>query len=424
MSEKMASEHMQKKKSCAHDLAEEIRRAKCFGSCYKYSEIPEKVIEVVCFSSILPSLLRGALGLDPSFLETREKSDNDFKRRQNIIQLWIEKSVEKATLEILFDAVERGGQLGTVSASLKATLRSAGPEPAAADHVDGADASFAHQPQTSDRRSSEESTASDAVAEVQNEANYEKDGHGGLVDVAHFGAMDKVGNTVCLITGTRNPDGTGFLIGKDVVVTCSHVIPDSQEFPDPEDSLDGVKFVFNYKAKGEKDPFKIDGQEYEGSKVLWRNASEDLDFVLVRLTKKVTLPEGSSYRKLEVYGNAKTTAETFYDMGRRLTIIQHPLGGVQKASVLQKLYRRTDPKNDVKWILAHKMATEKGSSGSPMVDEKGTLVGIHGRTTKGIKKAKEDENHGVFVNDIVKNIPKVRYGKCTLFTLNSYHKRW
>eukprot|EP00118_Oscarella_pearsei_P019240 m.203503 g.203503 ORF g.203503 m.203503 type:complete len:127 (+) comp39625_c1_seq22:92-472(+) len=124
MSEKMASEHMQKKKSCAHDLAEKIR-AKCFKSYYENSEFPEKVIQVVCKSNILPTLLRGELGVNPSSLQTRPTRNNDYEKREDIIQVWIDDD-KTSTLEILFEAVESGGQWRTVSESLEATLCSPG----------------------------------------------------------------------------------------------------------------------------------------------------------------------------------------------------------------------------------------------------------------------------------------------------------
>eukprot|EP00118_Oscarella_pearsei_P017256 m.170104 g.170104 ORF g.170104 m.170104 type:complete len:293 (+) comp39029_c2_seq20:87-965(+) len=112
------------KKVC--DLAEKIRRAKCFRSYFKKSDFPEDVLNTVCLSGILPVLLRTTLGLDPSLLELRPKTDIDFQKRRDIVELWIDSSGETSTLEILLDAVDKGGQWGAVSGALEEKIRSAG----------------------------------------------------------------------------------------------------------------------------------------------------------------------------------------------------------------------------------------------------------------------------------------------------------
>eukprot|EP00118_Oscarella_pearsei_P017254 m.170097 g.170097 ORF g.170097 m.170097 type:complete len:311 (+) comp39029_c2_seq15:276-1208(+) len=108
------------------DLAEKIRRAKCFRSYFKKSDFPEDVLNTVCLSGILPVLLRTTLGLDPSLLELRPKTDIDFQKRRDIVELWIDSSGETSTLEILLDAVDKGGQWGAVSGALEEKIRSAG----------------------------------------------------------------------------------------------------------------------------------------------------------------------------------------------------------------------------------------------------------------------------------------------------------
>eukprot|EP00118_Oscarella_pearsei_P004011 m.16650 g.16650 ORF g.16650 m.16650 type:complete len:1047 (+) comp27052_c0_seq3:115-3255(+) len=100
-------------------LVEKVRKAKCFTTFYEQSEFPEDLLNVVCQSSINVTLLRTSLGIGLPELSRRSNRQNDFEKRRDILEVWIDKNGEKATLSDLFDVVEKGDQLGYVSKTLE-----------------------------------------------------------------------------------------------------------------------------------------------------------------------------------------------------------------------------------------------------------------------------------------------------------------
>lgn len=202
--------------------------------------------------------------------------------------------------------------------------------------------------------------------------------------------IEIVGKAVCLIRQGRRELGTGFLVGKDLVFTCHHVIPKQ---PTAKNKVT-YKFNFTKSSKPEEQPefkFKESGlfvtdfhldfsliqlqpQNIEGSTVRVDLTTDDLPPMMSR----VSMPDA-----------VKDASQLGEDTG--VTILQHPGGRPREVAVHGTLVDR--PLED-KW-LRHCVTTERGSSGSPIVDDQFRLLGIHRGATR------ERANKGVFIGAVL-----------------------
>lgn len=183
-------------------------------------------------------------------------------------------------------------------------------------------------------------------------------------------------NAVCRVQ-TASGSGTGFLVGKNMVLTNHHVVPATAIGP-----LDKpVVCLFDHKMG--QNGYTTPTLRATVTQVLAFSppATEDylpdgvaidpdrLDYVLLELSTNVgEQPIVSGFEPREFIPLGPEPAMPAVDTG--IIILQHPLGQVMKVDL-----------GSVTWQsgtrLRHNAATAKGSSGAPLFDVQLRLIGLH-----------------------------------------------
>ena len=185
-------------------------------------------------------------------------------------------------------------------------------------------------------------------------------------------AMVRAESVVCRIESPEGaPVGTGFLVGPDLVLTNQHVREQADFDKRPTDA----RFRFGYRVREDR---STDGGTLHELAKNWdvhHSVVDKLDYALVRLAEK------SGDEPIGSYLNAPARAwlsaganQPFPDQS--LYIIQHPKGDTLKIA------EGTLRVNADNW-MDYDVNTEPGSSGSPVLDNRWELVGLHSREGKG-----------------------------------------
>jgi endonuclease G len=168
--------------------------------------------------------------------------------------------------------------------------------------------------------------------------------------------------------GTR-ARGTGFLVAPGVVMTNEHVLRSEEQANACVIEMDYEQNRFGAQRKPQI--FQLDPQR------LFVNHPE-LDFALVAVA-----PQGDQGSKIEDYGWLPLNQElgkiaiTSQDY---LNIIQHPLGREKEVVVRENraLDLKTDESDaDIGPFVHYTADTEKGSSGSPVLNDQWEVVALH-----------------------------------------------
>ncbi|TXS54414.1 trypsin-like peptidase domain-containing protein [Streptomyces sp. t39] len=185
---------------------------------------------------------------------------------------------------------------------------------------------------------------------------------------------------VAVIELSGRPAGTGFLVAPDVLLTASHVVGTVTA-----GRLDGVRARFDFVPAAGRSAHETgmlvdvpellcgsgpaDGESGGAVSPVWDAPTDRLDFVLLRLTGRVPDPAGSARGHY-------TLDESAYDLRGAcpLLIVQHPLGMQQSTSHITAPPELSPSGTRMRYAGAN---TLKGSSGSPIVDMRGRLVGVH-----------------------------------------------
>jgi len=159
---------------------------------------------------------------------------------------------------------------------------------------------------------------------------------------------------------------TGFLIGADLLLTNEHCIPEALAVRTPGVCRDVIEVLFNYDGDG------APPSPYVCTEIVETNAG--LDYGILRLA-------GDPGHRLGILRLEASRGPRSRDTTDPLRIIQHP-GGRPKSVTIQRC--RADrvgvpgvENGGVDQDFEHVCDTEGGSSGSPVLDGAGKVVGLH-----------------------------------------------
>lgn len=182
---------------------------------------------------------------------------------------------------------------------------------------------------------------------------------------------------VCQIVLADNGKGTGFLIGKDMIMTNNHVV----------DSLEvarSAKALFFHTTHSE--PVEVD---LNPDDCFYTSSTPDalgikpltithLDFTIVSIKSHPKIAE-ISHLAFSIFQPRALKKES------HANVIHHPVGS--DGSTYQKLsFRENLIKQIISNTLHYTTATLPGSSGAPVMDDEGNLIALHrGTCTKILK---------------------------------------
>ncbi len=232
---------------------------------------------------------------------------------------------------------------------------------------------------------------------------------GSLLDWAVVGGLIK---KVCQINYKTNSgntvNGTGFLLGPDIVMTNFHVIEKIVKPPTAAVFFD-VNVRFDYKlnedgitlnegvthklaAEPLLDHAPSSARDLIASDNAPATSDEELDYALLRLDTPVGCLPVQSKAGTDEAATANSR-RGWIDLEANplipgedapITIVQHPAGGVVKVAHRTKSVIERNP-NDTR--VRHRTATLGGSSGAPCFDIRWKLVGLHNGTDPDLGRA-------------------------------------
>jgi V8-like Glu-specific endopeptidase len=213
----------------------------------------------------------------------------------------------------------------------------------------------------------------------------------------------KVERQICRIEENDQPLGTGFLVGKDLVLTNWHVAAEGDG-----KCKSNLHCRFDYMRLADRVGLgKSVAVENEGCLAFSNFAgdvstkpSDLLDFVLLKLAQPVGLDEVDKQQRGWVAVPSKATQPT---KDEPLIIVQHPLGQPMKIALDTSSVIGLNPTGN---RLQYKTNTEPGSSGSPCFTIDWKLVAVHGASA--IDQAGDEVNQGTPIDLVAASIRKQR----------------
>jgi len=224
-----------------------------------------------------------------------------------------------------------------------------------------------------------------------------------------FSTLSSRIDAVCQIIAPHNKPGTGFLIGDGLLLTNNHVLPDLDTA-----RRSCARFFYEKGKKPVKVDFNCDPDEgffYTSSaldeKGSMRLKENHLDFTIVSLKPHPALVD-TYHRTMSIFNEALPIK------GYSANIIQHPskqsgdLKGYLSETDLKPYKRIVFRDNKItevdknRFVVHYHTATRGGSSGSPVLNDQGKLVGLH-RANCGIH---ENCNLAILTYSIAQHIMK------------------
>ena len=175
-------------------------------------------------------------------------------------------------------------------------------------------------------------------------------------------------SSICRVDGGKGGMGTGFLIGKDLILTNCHVIFGQERDPSPEEQADlsGVTCRFRYLSDEGEEKGKVVPLVASGALVKWSSV-RNLDYSLLKIQSDpdstvcpLTFREGQAW-ELPLKNDG-------------LHILQHPKGETLKLALgWQSVTGVYLDRARVQYVSQ----THGGSSGSPCFNDQWELVAMH-----------------------------------------------
>jgi V8-like Glu-specific endopeptidase len=237
---------------------------------------------------------------------------------------------------------------------------------------------------------------------------------GAIVDLP---TMQRRVRCVCRIDyADQSPPGvgTGFLVGPDLVLTNSHVVRRVQEVqPSQRASVEKqLRFRFDLleradavDALGRSTTAMLNG----GSAILRTSPTggmervggrgepgmDELDYALIRVSERVG-DDPIEKGERRGYMRLKTSASLH---NGAIMVLQHPMRGELQFALGNVLGTNSSGSR-----VKHTAATQKGSSGSPVLDAMLGLVALHNGTRRGTEYEKQSYNTAVPLVHIVADL--------------------
>ncbi len=187
---------------------------------------------------------------------------------------------------------------------------------------------------------------------------------------------------VCQIV-LADKGGTGFLIGKNLIMTNNHVL-------DCLESARKAKAVFFHSERS-----KAVGVELDPDDLFYTSATPDslgfkhtkmhnLDFTIVSIKSHPKITE-ISYLSFSIFDMPNP------QKGGTANIIHHPLDPARETTFQRVSFRENHIKEALRTTIHYTTATMPGSSGAPVIDDEGNLFALHRATCTLIHKALLEE---------------------------------
>jgi V8-like Glu-specific endopeptidase len=181
-------------------------------------------------------------------------------------------------------------------------------------------------------------------------------------------------HAVCLVEIPKgSPQGTGFLINRDLLMTNQHVLRTEEDVREAV-----VRFDYRMDENGVASSgavFSLDDGFYHSS------PAEQLDFALVK-TRGIPLQHliatdvsvtTNELTRLGKHRGYLVVAPRFLRRSERVNIIQHPAGQPLKVVLTQNRIANDMTDSRVQYVAD----TQHGSSGSPVFDQHWNVVALH-----------------------------------------------
>jgi hypothetical protein len=193
--------------------------------------------------------------------------------------------------------------------------------------------------------------------------------------------------TVCRVERPEGKAwGTGFLVGRDMLLTNHHV----RDAPhgDFDAHPTQVRCRFGFREESENDAGDV--VRLSADWLVAESPTNELDYTLVRLSEPAGDHPIGTFKGAPKRGWLTLVPQTVA-MGQALFILQHPVGDTLKMANggLKRI--------DGDW-LEYEVNTDHGSSGSPVFDNAWQVVALHSRF------GKTDVNKGVKISSILDDV--------------------